>query len=168
MAVFYTILSHYGYTEYEVEFKMYSSQFYAASKALDETRSKPYWGTPRELFARSFETYIFDKLDSQGRVNNYLVSGNFDLFPDNVYPSGDERKHLFGLFENLFTAFKADYQIPDFVASWTDKKTDDYTDLNDNSEISVDADTGETVNTKTDKENIGKMFKQLIRMMKKA
>jgi hypothetical protein len=168
MAIYYTILSHYGHKEYEVPFNINGTQFYAASKALDATRSKPYWGTPVELFARAFETYVFDKLEKAGRVNNYLVSGWFSEFPDNVYPSGQEREALFGYFEKLIEAFKQQYSVPDFVASWTTERTDDYTDLKDNEEVSVNADTGELVNKKTDKENIAKMLKQLARMLKKS
>jgi hypothetical protein len=168
MAIYYTILSHYGHKEYEVPFNISGTQFYAASKGLDATRSKPYWGTPVELFARAFETYVFDKLEKAGRVNNYLVSGWFSEFPDNVYPSGQEREALFGYFEKLIEALKREYSVPDFVATWTTERTDDYTDFEDNQEVSVDADTGEVVNKKTDKENIAKMFRQLTRMLKKS
>jgi len=168
MAIYYTILSHYGHKEYEVPFNISGTQFFAASKALDETRSKPYWGTSVELFARAFETYVFDKLEKAGRVNNYLVSGWFSEFPENVYPSGQEREVIFGYFEKLIEALKREYSVPDFVATWTTKRTDDYTKFEDNQEVSVNADTGELVNKKTDKENIAKMFRQLTRMLKKS
>lgn len=44
------------------------------SKKLDETKSKPYWSTGREISARSFENYIIHKLKEQGFVNDYLAN----------------------------------------------------------------------------------------------
>lgn len=44
------------------------------SKQLDTRRSKAYWATTIEMTARSFETYIIDKLKQQGITNDYLAN----------------------------------------------------------------------------------------------
>ncbi len=44
------------------------------SAALDNTRTKDYWSTVREMTARSFERYVIDKLQSQGYSNDYLAN----------------------------------------------------------------------------------------------
>lgn len=41
---------------------------------LDKRRSKPYWNTPLELSARSFESYLIAKLQDQGAANDYLAN----------------------------------------------------------------------------------------------
>jgi hypothetical protein len=44
------------------------------SRELDKRKSKPYWNTPLELSARSFETYVIAKLQDQGAANDYLAN----------------------------------------------------------------------------------------------
>jgi hypothetical protein len=44
------------------------------SRILDTRRSKPYWSTPLEMSARSFESYIIAKLQDQGKSNDYLAN----------------------------------------------------------------------------------------------
>jgi hypothetical protein len=44
------------------------------SSALDKRRVKEYWGTGREMSARSFESYIIAKLKDQGAANDYLAN----------------------------------------------------------------------------------------------
>lgn len=59
-----------------------------------------YWIRPNEMFARSFESAVFDKLADMGRCSEYLVHGveewRFDdpAFRGNPYPTGGERTAL--------------------------------------------------------------------------
>lgn len=167
LAVIYTIISHYGHKEHEVSFLIRGSRFYTASVSMDSTRSKKYWSEPQELFARAFETYVYDKLEKAGRANNYLVAGNFALYPDDIYPSGQERETIFTIFEEIMDAFREDYSIPGFTHTWTDVRTDEYADLEDEQEVTVDAGTGELLNTNTGVENITKTLRQVNRILSK-
>jgi diguanylate cyclase (GGDEF)-like protein len=44
------------------------------SMALDKRRTKLYWSTGLEMAARSFESYIIEKLRDQGASNDYLAN----------------------------------------------------------------------------------------------
>ena len=71
--------------------------------------SGDYWRRPNEMFARSLEAYVFDKLAAEGFVSQYLVQG---VEPDrygagfkgNPYPAGDERVAINKLYDRLFRA----------------------------------------------------------------
>ena len=85
-----------------------SSFVYEATK-LDQGTHGKYWSQGRELAARAFQSFCEDKLESQGRKNDYL-----SVYADNKYhvdplfgpifpyPDGEERKRINGAFENLF------------------------------------------------------------------
>lgn len=115
------VIASYGFTEYEVEFLVTSSNFYARSSMV----GSEYWIRDQELFARAQETYIFDKLKKAGRENNYLVSGGYFDDEEGVYPVGEERETLFYLYDDLYITMKREYKIPDFKP-WTDVRIDDY------------------------------------------
>ncbi|MCW3784297.1 LPD5 domain-containing protein [Defluviimonas salinarum] len=51
------------------------------SEMMDRTRSTPYWGTMREMAARSFEAWVIDALDARGIRNDYLAN----VVPEAVY-----------------------------------------------------------------------------------
>ena len=85
-----------------------------------------YWSNIAEMFARSFECYVFDKLKEQGRVNNYLVSGSMFGFP--VYPHGKERTCINKCFDHLIASMKSHLSIQSF-APFTDQRADEYIDL---------------------------------------
>ena len=85
-----------------------------------------YWKDIAEMFARSFECYVFDKLTEKGRVNNYLVSGSMFSFP--VYPQGEERKYINKCFDHLFDTMKKHMAIKPFKP-FTDQRADEYIDL---------------------------------------
>ena len=93
--------------------------------------SSGYWTREWELFARAWETYIYDKLEKAGRANNYLVSGDYFDRPERVYPQGDERSDLFELYERFVETIKREYNLAGFV-KFTDQRTDEYLDLNEN------------------------------------
>jgi len=64
------------------------TNFYKETKELDKSRSKQYWSTTREIFARVFEAYVGDRLKENGIHNSYLVSGENN---PHAYPIGEER-----------------------------------------------------------------------------
>lgn len=84
----------------------------------DGTRKKPYWKTPEELFARSFETWIHESLKRKypGFQNDFLVrpdkltawgtpmdkqEGPGGSRPQ-LYPSGEQLESIHQAFSNLF------------------------------------------------------------------
>src|SRR3990167_8890306 len=121
------IVNKFGYKSYEIEFETPQSAFYAYSLKM----SSGYWTREWELFARAWETYIYDKLEKAGRANNYLVSGDYFDRPERVYPQGDERSDLFELYERFVETIKREYNLAGFV-KFTDQRTDEYLDLNEN------------------------------------
>jgi hypothetical protein len=131
-AIYGHIIHKFGLEKYKLKFKSYQSQLYINSIVM----SSDYWSRPWELFARSFETYIFDKLSKAGRENNYLVSGVYFDSDRGVYPSGEEREILFHLFDELMAAIKVQYEVPDFKP-WNDERVDEY--------IVLEGDADETV-----------------------
>lgn len=86
-----------------------------------------YWSNIAEMFARSFECYVADKLKEQGRVNNYLVSGSLFGFP--VYPQGKERECINKCFDHLIASMKSHLSIKSFTP-FTTQRADEYIDLN--------------------------------------
>lgn len=55
---------------------------------LDTSRSKPYYATRHEMFARAFETVVYDSIESRGERSSFLVSST----NGKAFPVGDERK----------------------------------------------------------------------------
>lgn len=107
------------------------SDYYKQSSKM----SSDYWIKPVELFARAFETYVYDKLKKAGRENNYLVSDKYfaainlrsgDIIY--VYPQNKERDALFALFDELFSTIKYEYEIQGFKA-FTNKRKDETIEL---------------------------------------
>lgn len=67
-----------------------------------------YWLRPTEMFARAFESFVFDRIRSDSRVSDYLVHGvEADRYSDskkykgNPYPTGTEREDIDAAFQNL-------------------------------------------------------------------
>lgn len=88
---------------------------------LDKRRSKPYWNTPAERSARSFESYVIAKLADQGAANDYLANVvsqeawevdekmRADFFgekgnPSYPYPLADEMPAVRTAFDEFFRA----------------------------------------------------------------
>jgi hypothetical protein len=87
------------------------SSFYKNAQALSGKSGKQgYWARPTELFARSFESYVFDRIKDRGNVSQYLVQGvegdryQSDKFAGNPYPTGEERAKIDAAFDKLFEA----------------------------------------------------------------
>jgi hypothetical protein len=139
------IIHMHGYTEYEVPLRIESSAFYYFSSLI----GSHYWIKPVELFARAWETFIYDLLHKAKRTNNYLVSGEMFDYPQKVYPYGAERDHVFNLYLDLIKTIKQEYSLPDF-APFTSERTDEYIDLKED-EKEEKVETGIIVNEQTEK-----------------
>lgn len=71
-----------------------SSRFLEDGEYFDSFRSKPYWSTRVELFARAFEAWVQDKIESTpGHRSQYLVYGKGEnaTAEHSGYPRGEER-----------------------------------------------------------------------------
>lgn len=79
--------------------------FLLASEALDRANKKDYWASYVEVFARCFETYIFEKLKGRYMENNYLVS-SANGFQHPVYPQGEEREAMNAEIDKIMIAIK--------------------------------------------------------------
>lgn len=91
-----------------------------------------YWRNIAEMFARSFECYMFEKFKEKGRVNNYLVSGSMFGFP--VYPQADERQYINKCFDNLIHAMKGHLKLKSFEP-FTTQRADEYIDLKEDGKV---------------------------------
>ena len=66
-----------------------------------------YWTRPTEMFARAFESWVFDKVAAMGAKSDYLVHGvEEDRFAGggykgNPYPTGQERATINAAFDKL-------------------------------------------------------------------
>ena len=74
---------------------------------------RAYWGSNLEMFARSFERHVYDKLAAQGRKNTYLSgikvheqSGEDNREDTELWPNAEETKQMAPLFDSLFEKFK--------------------------------------------------------------
>ena len=81
-----------------------ATDYYTAAKKL--SGSGDYWHRPNELFARAFESWVFDKLFAEGQQSQYLVQGvepdRFgEGFKGNPYPTGSERRVINAGFDQL-------------------------------------------------------------------
>jgi hypothetical protein len=52
-----------------------SSFYKEAQKLSGKSGSSGYWARPTEMLARSFESYVFDKIAARGEKSQYLVQG---------------------------------------------------------------------------------------------
>ncbi|WPJ21802.1 DdrB-like ParB superfamily domain [Pseudoalteromonas phage vB_Pun_Y3] len=90
------------------------------SRELDTRRSKAYWATNVEMTARSFETYIIDKLSQQGVSNDYLANVVSDeawsaaealgLESSNTYPYPNkaEQEQINSAYQSLFDTMESE------------------------------------------------------------
>lgn len=121
------VVSKFGLEKYAFNIAIKSSIYYAKSLSM----KSDYWVDNAELFARAFETYIFDKLAKAGRENNFLVSGAYFDNVSGVYPAGIERERLFALYDDLFSTIKSQLKLPDFVPIRTER-VDTFVDISTN------------------------------------
>ena len=137
--IFTAIANTYKVPEFKINLnnkpkrKLYSSTSYTNTNFYlkNSMMKSEYWTFEWELFARGFETYIFDKISKYGRENNYLVSGGYFDRPEGVYPFGIEREILYILYDNLFDVIKKEMNIADFIP-FRNQRINEYIELNDN------------------------------------
>ena len=110
---------YFKFYDYSATSKM--SDMLACARVMDKNSNKKYWSQPQEMLARSFETYIYDKLKEKNRRNDYLVPHSLDEekiakwsksykreVPENSapYPVGEERKRINKAFDEFFETLK--------------------------------------------------------------
>ena len=87
-----------------------SNYFKEAKKLSGKSGVDGYWARPNELFARAFESYVFDKIAAEGHSSQYLVQGvepdrfRMGNYRGNPYPAGEEREAINKAFDKLFAA----------------------------------------------------------------
>lgn len=86
--------------------KINSSYYDEANKLSGKSGEKGYWSRPTEMFARAFESYVFDQIKAEGNKSQYLVQGveperYADGYKGNPYPVG-ERPKINAAFADLF------------------------------------------------------------------
>lgn len=86
---------------------------YALEAAKLSGKSGDYWKRPNEMFARAFESAIFDRLAERGIRSDYLVHGvegdryvDPDKYKGNPYPSGGERERIVGAILDVVEAMR--------------------------------------------------------------
>lgn len=149
------LVKHFDLPYYDLMIQPTTSQYYYYSSMM----SSKYWIEDWELFARAFETYVFDKLADSERKSTYLVSGeyfNTEIYTKTgdvtyVYPFGTEREYLVGLYDNLIMAMKDAYSLGSFVP-FTDKRMDEYLKLEDKNEEFEKVESGVKVESKPNTE----------------
>jgi hypothetical protein len=87
------------------------SEFFIRAEDLDRQRSgEAYYTRREELFARAFETYVFDKIAAVGGVSQYLVHGvseqDYDpeIYHGSPYIGGETRTYMNGVMEKFVEA----------------------------------------------------------------
>lgn len=84
------------------------TSFFRNAKALSgKSGEKGYWARPTEMLARSFESFVFDRIAERGNVSQYLVQGVEDSlyaegYKGDPYPAKDERKAINDAYAALF------------------------------------------------------------------
>lgn len=110
------LAAEYGRPVEQFELPLKTSAFLYHARRLDAGRS-PYYAVPTELFARSFEAYVEDRLAAAGQVNTYLVYGTQDggvlWYVDQyepgdplLYPVGEERRRISEAIDRIITAVR--------------------------------------------------------------
>lgn len=90
---------------YRPELHPTQSHFLQDAEYYDGYRSKAYWSTRVETFARAFETWVHDRVQADGSsCSQYLVYGREDdsTAPYSIFPRAEERKQNAAKFEALF------------------------------------------------------------------
>lgn len=81
--------------------------FFSRSDERDGNAGNHYWATPRELFARAFETFALDRMLAEDVQNEFLIRHvdgyirDRDSHTDSIYPQGYQRQELASLFSAM-------------------------------------------------------------------
>jgi len=88
------------------------SDYASQAQALSGKSVDGYWVRPTEMFARAFESWVFDRVTAMGARSDYLVHGvEEDRFAGggykgNPYPTGEERARINAAFDKLASTIK--------------------------------------------------------------
>ncbi|MER0442787.1 LPD1 domain-containing protein [Emticicia sp. W12TSBA100-4] len=94
---------------WKVPYKKQSGYYIRLLAAIDrDTEKGEYFIRRNELFARWFEAYIFQKLNSFGIVNHLLSKTKYD---PRIYPTISELQPIIPLFDKFCLYFKKGYFI---------------------------------------------------------
>ncbi len=83
------------------------SQYAKQAQALSGKSVNGYWTRPTEMFARAFESWVFDQVVAMGGQSDYLVHGVEEArfaggqYKGNPYPTGPERATINAAFDQL-------------------------------------------------------------------
>lgn len=103
------IVYKHGLDSYEIPLRIQTSYLVFDSSQI----GSEYWVKKVELFARCFETYIFNKLAKANMANNYLAHDNY-FSEGTPYPKGEELEYITMLFDEMIVDFKKLHNIGDF------------------------------------------------------
>lgn len=91
------------------------SEYHAAAMDMGD-----YWSRPHEMFARCWESFVSDRLSSQGRENTYLVDGAaHNPRHPGYYPKGSHREAINKAMAKLVEAVRAD-KLMEKASAWLD------------------------------------------------
>lgn len=88
------------------------SDYASQAQALSGKSENGYWTRPTEMFARAFESWVFDKVTAMGARSDYLVHGVEEdrfaggAYKGNPYPTGEERARINAAFDKLSRTIK--------------------------------------------------------------
>lgn len=87
---------------YRKRLKQYLSE-QVRNKSMSAKKANEYWGSSREIFARTFERHVQHKLESEGRSNTYLsgLGGNHPL-----WPTKEEAAAMAPAFDAIFESYR--------------------------------------------------------------
>lgn len=83
------------------------TEFANQAQALSGKSTDGYWVRPTEMFARAFESWVFDRVTAMGARSDYLVHGveedrfSGGVYKGNPYPTGEERARINAAFDKL-------------------------------------------------------------------
>jgi hypothetical protein len=80
---------------------VFHTNFLLAAVKKDKERGD-YWATPVEMFARSFETWVYEKMKDRGWIDDFLVRANRDeSVNDDRYPKALDRVLIVNLMDEV-------------------------------------------------------------------
>jgi hypothetical protein len=86
------------------------TDFMRESMEMDKAHKKDYYSLPEEMFARAFEAYVHDKLETRQQKSEYLGARahnkHYEAFGMKPFPEGDERTAINAAFDRLFETLK--------------------------------------------------------------
>lgn len=111
--------------------KLNETEFYRNALMLDGDKKKKYWSTNLEMAARAFSSYLEDKLEQQGRKNDYLSNhanndvNAYGFINAKPFPEGEERERINAAFDALFAVVKQENVMDSIIEMLDNDETCD-------------------------------------------